>query len=127
MRSLEPAGSLDSFSRVARLRLAASIQGTARAARLPGQRRRGANSTRHNRENIQERCVSKMTHRRTKPRTDGGISSPSVVAAASRRGDRMIQPTSVFCEGFRMPAGDGGGGELSGLRAGVRKPPKEEI
>jgi hypothetical protein len=38
---------------------------------------------------------------------------------------------SVFdfriCEGFRMPARDGGGGELSGLRAGVRKPPKEEI
>jgi hypothetical protein len=32
-----------------------------------------------------------------------------------------------FCEGFRMPARDGGGGELSGLRAGVRKPPKEEI
>lgn len=31
---------------------------------------RGANTTRHNRENIQERCVSKMTHRRTKPRTD---------------------------------------------------------
>ena len=32
-----------------------------------------------------------------------------------------------YCEGFRMPARDGGGGELSGLRAGVRKPPKEEI
>jgi hypothetical protein len=62
--------------------------GDARAARLPGQIHRGANSTRHNRQNIQERYVSKMTHRRTKPRTNGGISSPSVVAAASRRGER---------------------------------------
>jgi hypothetical protein len=39
----------------------------------------------------------------------------------------MMNADVWLCEGFRMPAGDGGGGELSGLRAGVRKPPKEEI
>jgi hypothetical protein len=38
-----------------------------------------------------------------------------------------LEPHFRLCEGFRMPARDGGGGELSGLRAGVRKPPKEEI
>jgi len=52
---------------------------------------------------------------------------PAVAARPRRAGDRIVFSDFRCCEGFRMPAGDGGGGELSGLRAGVRKPPKEEI
>ena len=85
---------------------AASIQVTARAARLPGQIRRGANSTKHNLENIQERCVSKMTHRRTKSRTDGVDTIPKALNrttfAVRRRANTLRLPLRKIARHRRL-------------------------